>query len=408
MKKPCIFWITPIFSGIADFLLKGVDIDKGMPGSYNVIKSLSEAGHDVCILVQAGADKIPLSVNQNITIYKCGAPNWIRGLKIGRMRFILDILFTVRQGYALAKKNKPDLVYGHDGYGAAVAYCLGKFLNVPNLTRMYGSTLYGKCDGKLGVKIWLKYWPRILPFLIPAQHMIITQDGTEAEKIATTLKVNKGRIHCWLNGVDKSIYQPNFDSKAFKKLMGLPPDSKILLSVGRLEGWKRVDRLIETVSPLLKCRDDTYLILVGDGRDREMLEKLCIDLQIKDKTIFTGRVPRSEVVPFFNSADIFLSFYDYSNLSNTLLEAMTCGRCVIVLDTGETWRVVKHGENGFLIPIEDLPTVPDLIDGLLSNPKKIREIGCRARRFIETEAPTWDERVAREIHLIQHVVEKSR
>ena len=52
-KPLCVIWVTPVFLGIQDFLLKGVDVDKGMPGSYNVIKALADAGHKVVIMVES-------------------------------------------------------------------------------------------------------------------------------------------------------------------------------------------------------------------------------------------------------------------------------------------------------------------------------------------------------------------
>lgn len=402
-----ILYITPVYSGVRKFLLEGEDVDHGMPGVYRLIKQLEFHGWEIHILVQAEAYREVVKVSERIFIYPYRSPRY-RWLISGQ-RLLSDLSRGIRKGYVVARNHQPDVIYAVAGFSAIIGYGLSKLTGVPNITRLFGTTLYGACNGRISAKVILQRWQDFCNFVVPSEYLIITDDGSQADRLARILKVKRDRLKFWMNGVDKNIYNPSFDIHLFRTLvLGVPDCAKILLSVSRLEGWKRVDRLIRVVTPLLANRPDVFLVLLGDGADRNRLQELSRNLEIDSKVIFMGRVPSSEVPNFLNTADVFLALYDYSNLSNTTLEAMTCARCVVVLDVGDTWKIIENGKTGVMVSETELSKLPDLLEALVDNDTKRLELGLNARDSIVHNVDSWDERIEKEISLITSIVKKRK
>ena len=134
----------------------------------------------------------------------------------------------------------------------------------------------------------------------------------------------------------------------FRKRYSIQDDEKIVLYLGRLHKSKGIDLLIEAFSELTTKLDNLKLMLVGpDDGYRLILEKRAEELKIKDKTIFTGRVPEKEKMMAFVDADIFVTprFYGFPS---TFLEAMACGVPIITTNKGEFIEGINN-EIGFVV-----------------------------------------------------------
>jgi len=145
---------------------------------------------------------------------------------------------------------------------------------------------------------------------------------------------------------------------------------------------------------------DTILVIVGDGPERSSLEALVRKLDIADYVRFEGAVVHKEIPVYLAAADIFLSFYDMSNVGNPLLEAMMAGKCIITLNTGDTGRIIQNGYNGVLLEYKDLPSLSASILKLLVNDSLKKQLGANAREFANKNFWTWEKRMDVEIQAI--------
>jgi rhamnosyl/mannosyltransferase len=166
----------------------------------------------------------------------------------------------------------------------------------------------------------------------------------------------------------------------------LPVDDRpTLLFVGRLTYYKGVDRLIDAVA---LADVDATLLLVGDGDQRESLERRARERGVADRIRFLGRADERTLHACYDAADVFVlpSVAESEAFGIVQLEAMAYGTPVVNIDlpTGVPW-VSRHGETGLTVPPDDPEALADAITALLEDPERRAAYGEAARQRVEAE-----------------------
>jgi 1,2-diacylglycerol 3-alpha-glucosyltransferase len=147
-------------------------------------------------------------------------------------------------------------------------------------------------------------------------------------------------------GLDMKLYR-NADGELIRQKYGWKND-KVLISAGRLAPEKNWETLIKAVARVAPNHPDLRLVLIGDGQQREALEKLAEDLEIGDRVEFIGKIPFAEIPHYFKAAD----FFGFASVTETqglvTMEAMACGLPVAAVDATGTSDVVTHEVDGLL------------------------------------------------------------
>jgi glycosyltransferase involved in cell wall biosynthesis len=392
MRMLCV---APLFSSIRDFVL-GRGEPQGMPGFYRFLHGMEAKGHELHVIFRTEEQVMP-KVSDQVFFYAGNTPaRWRDRL---RGKFCLDVLSATSVGLRLSRRLSFDVVYGHLAYGAAAGFLLGRLLGIRNATRQYGSLLHGQY-GPSRWRILRGNTKAALPFLLPADHWIITQDGTRADRVARLFGTEETKLHIWFNGFDQE--SGDCDDEGSIR-WPLPDGAKSLLWLGRLQGWKRPDRAINLLQGVLQMRPDTHLVFVGSGDWVPKLESAASELGLSGHIHFMGAVPHKHVWSYYRRCDLFLSLLDYSNLSNTVIEAMASGCCVVALNEGDTGLLVRDGQTGFLLDKKSLETAPALVSRLLDDDRLRKNVGSQAQTFVQRHLPSWDERIAKEITLLENL-----
>jgi len=145
-----------------------------------------------------------------------------------------------------------------------------------------------------------------------------------------------------------------------------------IVSISRLVTWKNIDVLIRACANL-----NLRLVVVGDGPERENLEKLSRDLNADVK--FLGELDNSEVISVLDKAEIYALISDYEGLSFSLLEAMMAGKPIVVSSNQGNLDVIENGQTGLVVPIRDLQRTIDAITKLLNDKNFAQVLGDRAQ-----------------------------
>jgi glycosyltransferase involved in cell wall biosynthesis len=241
---------------------------------------------------------------------------------------------------------------------------------------------------------------------MPVDLAIMTNDGSQGDRVLEVLGAKNNRTRFWMNGVDWEMFTPLPDRQECRRKLHIAASHPLLLTVSRLVDLKRVDRAITALPNVLQGHPDCDLVIVGEGPERGRLEQLAASLEVQAHVSFAGSVPHSNVPEYLAAADVFLSFYDWSNVGNPLLEAMMAGKCIVTLDNGDTRKFVQDGINGVLLPCNDLSGLPQLVKELLADHERRERLGANARRFAEENFWSWTSRIDAEVHDVTKLVER--
>ncbi|HYE53941.1 MAG TPA: glycosyltransferase family 1 protein [Chitinophagaceae bacterium] len=146
-----------------------------------------------------------------------------------------------------------------------------------------------------------------------------------------------------------------------RKMLGLGPDDKILLQLGRMVPRKGVDNVINALEKL-KGKCNCKLLVVGGESDEPdpaitpeigRLQMLAKEKGVEHMVIFTGRRNRDVLRYYYSAADVFITTPWYEPFGITPLEAMACGTPVIGSGVGGIKYTVVDGKTGFLVPPND-------------------------------------------------------
>lgn len=349
-----------------------------------------------------------------VNVFRSSYPlRWLRDLiPSGLFNIIINKIILLLGSYKLYRqvkkhlqKKQYDVIYGYENVGVLALHFLKKrgYLNdLPTVSRFQGTwmTSYFKAGRKF--KLFLnKDFKMGLQF--QSDLAIMTDDGTQGDFIFQHYNPNHPNFKFWCNGVDPIVENPTISAQLIDQYD--LKNQSIFLSISRLEGWKRVDRVIHTLDAFKKS-NPTYpfkYLVVGDGQERKSLEELVKKLGLQENVIFLGAIPHQQVAQFLIIADIFFSFYSLSNVGNPLLEAIRANKIIFTLNNGDTSKWITHQENGFIYD-EQTPfyaTAAGDLASLLSNEELYQQIKQGITETCDQKLWTWEERFNAEVNEVE-------
>lgn len=144
----------------------------------------------------------------------------------------------------------------------------------------------------------------------------------------------------------------NVDRQWLRSKYNLAPDTKILLFVGRLGQEKNIPFLLDSFHRISLTNPNTVLVLVGSGVDEEKLLARVTELNLSNKVIFTGRLSKEDTIKCYSGADIFVFASVTETQGLVIGEAKAAGLPVVAVDAYGVSEMVKHGEDGYLVPLD--------------------------------------------------------
>lgn len=171
-------------------------------------------------------------------------------------------------------------------------------------------------------------------------------------------------------------------------------ESKLILAVGRMDWLKGYDLLIEAFGLFCQKNRDWQLKIIGDGPLKPLIERLAKEKGIDNRIKFSP--PTDQIEQEYPAASIFLMTSRSEGLPMVLLEAQSCGLPIVAFDceTGPA-EIVHHGEDGYLVPLNNFEEMSNRLLELASDPDKRKAFGAAARENVKRFLPNeifkeWD------------------
>jgi glycosyltransferase involved in cell wall biosynthesis len=210
------------------------------------------------------------------------------------------------------------------------------------------------------------------------------------------------RVAVLPNGVDVDYFSPTPREEAIARA-GLEPGCRYAVFLGRFQPWVDFQTLLEAFAIVAGAHPDVRLILVGDGVERERVERDAQRLGIVDSLLITGFVSdRAQIRDYIGAATVALAahrrqYVGHIGVSPTkLAEYFAMGRAVIAEDVPGLREAIERSGAGVIVPAEPR-AMAEAIESLL-DPARADELGAVGRRLAE-ERYSWRSVVERTIPL---------
>jgi D-inositol-3-phosphate glycosyltransferase len=220
---------------------------------------------------------------------------------------------------------------------------------------------------------------------------IIVSTPAEQAQLEWFYQVNMNKISIIPPGVDTGHFYPIAVDEA-REYLGLKPDDRMILFVGRIEPLKGLDTLIRAVACLqLKyLHEPVRLAVIGGDPDAEpddmseemtRIQKLCDELTVGKMVAFLGKRGQDTLPYYYSAAEVVVMPSHYESFGMVALEAMACGTPVIASQVGGLAFLVQDGVTGFTIPAEDSIALCDKLTSLLGNKTLRKKMGHAAAAY---------------------------
>ncbi|MFN2589417.1 MAG: glycosyltransferase family 4 protein, partial [Actinomycetota bacterium] len=162
------------------------------------------------------------------------------------------------------------------------------------------------------------------------------------------------------------------------------PEGRRLLWVGRLDPQKGFGVALAAVERLMATHADVMLVVVGDGRDRTVLDRM--RREVRSRVRLVGSVPYDELPRYHAACELFIApSLGQESFGMVLVEAMAAGLPVVATDIPGYREVVQNKTDGLLVPPNDPDALAAAVGRILTDPalagRLSEAVRARAERY---------------------------
>ncbi len=314
------------------------------PGSGKIRKSASMSTMRVTFVADAGATHMlhwaRLLQRRGLTIHylsldpvKEFSPT-IRIKPFGGSRYA-KFLLTAPRLRTMLQRLKPDVVHSY----YLTNYALMSVLSKPNklVVTVAGSDLFQE-------PLKSAFFASANRYVCERAHLIHSVAKHMTSQLQT-MGLPGDKILTLPEGIDPSIFYSTADA------IGKQPP--VVISTRNLRPIYDVATLVRAAPLVLRKRPDTRFLFVGDGEQRQSLQKLIQELGVEQAVSFTGYLPWPELANRLQGASVYVSTALSDGMSASLLQAMNCGPFPVVTDIAANQEWIEAGINGLLFSSGD-------------------------------------------------------
>jgi glycosyltransferase involved in cell wall biosynthesis len=282
-------------------------------------------------------------------------------------------LSGAREILALAKAKGADLLHSH-GYKCNILMGL-----IPRRWRLpCVTTVHGYVHSPFATRMWCYEWLD-RKMLSRLERVVLVSEQTLSHSRVRGLALDN--VSVIANGLDCRTSVP---------AQSLPPPistfiasaAPLLLAVGRLSQEKGFDTLVRAFAQILPAHADARLLIVGEGSERLLLERLIRELNLQDAVLLPGF--SDQVSALLCRADLFLMPSLTEGLPMAMLEAMAADVPVIAAAVGGIPQLLEGGRCGKLVAAGEVDALAAAIAELLADPAEAAALAALARHRQQT------------------------
>ena len=277
--------------------------------------------------------------------------------------------------YSLFKKNDYDLIHTHGYFADIVGIPMARLFRLPSISTCHGFIFNS----------WKYRLYNNLDFLALrlCDRVMAVSEGIKTDLVKHG--VNQSCISMIQNAVescytDESAIQNRAEKR---RLFSIKEHEMLLGFTGRLSQEKGLRYLIEACFLLNQAGLPTKVLIIGDGPQRNELEKLASSKNLCHQVLFVGF--QKDVHNWLPALDAFVLPSVTEGTPMSLLEAMSWGLPVVASDVGGIPQIIDSEKNGVLVPPRQPEKIKEAIYRLYINKDFRKSIGLEARKTVESK-----------------------
>jgi 1,2-diacylglycerol 3-alpha-glucosyltransferase len=348
--------------------------------TINLAEGLAAQGNKVLVVIPSRDGKPKEYQLNGVDIRE------IRSIDLGKIHPEAFMSFFIgHQVKEVLDQFNPDVIHIHDHYPLSNTFVReGKKRNirlvgtnhfVPDNLAPYvpGSAHFASILGKI---MWR--W-----MLTTFNHLdFATAPSRTAAEILRQQKI-KLPVYPISCGVNIKHFKPDpaVDRNFWRDKYHLDPDKSVILFVGRVDAEKKIDVIIRALK--IRDKNDIQFAIAGKGSHNKHLEKLVDQLGLGEQVRFLGFVPDEDLPSLLNSVDIFTMPSEAELLSIASLEAMACGKPLLLANARALPELVHDGVNGYLFAPGSARDAALKIDQLLQRSTNLVHMGSESLKLVQ-------------------------
>jgi len=314
--------------------------------------------------------------------------------KLGPFRLLFDWPIGVRFGRYL-RENKVDIINTVMLDTGIWAWFSGRMSNIP----VFHTPMHAFCNYSRQEK-WLIGTAVGANIIKALKAKFIAVSDYLAWELSNLGNISVDNIYTSCLGVDIEKFKPTEPDKQLIEEFNLS-DESVIGTIGRLYHVKGCHKVIASMPSLLQIYPNTKLVLVGDGPERENLERQARELNVQNNVVFTGW--RTDTNRFINIFDIYIVATDGPNLGLSALQAMAQYKPLVCyakdqLEQRMASDTVNEGINGHIVPVSPPDEAGAVMGQMLKDAEELKKMGLESRRLAESKFD-WNRHVSNVIDI---------
>ncbi len=368
------------------------------PGFVYSLSKLLGRDYNVSVLVPHFFRAKKFEKKENLNIYRfsyfpekfqkvCYDGGILSNMKksfLAKIGFPFLVFFEFFNVLILVKKKKIDIIHAHwILHHGLIAAIIKKIYGIPFIVSSHGGDIFPFKDN------W--FFKMFIRFVLRNCDYCTTNSSVTKEAVLSVLEIND--IEIIPMGVDLNEFSETKRDNSLKKELNI--NGEFLLSVGRIVEQKGINYLINAMPEILNDFSNAKLIIVGDGNEKENLEKLTKKLKLENNIIFTGKLPNNKLPRYYATADVFIapsikdSYGWVEAMGIVFLESLSSGTPIIGSNIGGIPDIIRDNETGLLVEQKNSKEIAIAVKKILKDKNFARKLVKNGQNFIKTNY-SWD------------------
>lgn len=346
-----------------------------------IIRSFRKLGHEVIIVAPGDTDSRAFGESSR-------SVDWLRASIPGSLLELVEFAYCLLDAVKLAAavcRHRPDFIYERYNLFFVSGIWVKRLFRVPLLLEVNAPLFAERCANQ-GIHLrrlarWSEgYAWRGADHVFPVTR-VLADRMVEAGVPETRLTV----IH---NGVSEAFLNATDQSGLIDKQYGL--EGKLVIGfTGFVRSWHGLDRVLEVLAD--HPDENWHLLLVGDGPDRERLERIAGELGVRERFTVTGVVSRDELIPYVQRFDIAVQpdVVPYASPLK-LFEYLALGKAILAPDSANIREILVDGESAVLFDDGDGDAFKRGLVFLAADARLQKNLEVGAAQLIVSRGFLWD------------------